>query len=327
MALSRTGTAPRNTVDFLATQQCRDGYFRIYYTDGKTCDAGGGKADRDATAMAIMALRAAKAGGNIRAELPLAKAIHWMVADQRSSGGYIGGDFMPAENANSTGLAAAALSGIAPEALERARTWTTRMQLASGADAGAIGHTQAIRNAVGSTISSAQRGTWVRATTQGLLALNPIDLFSADAAGPTTPDVYTIPGSYTVNGRQWRTSCAPYSQTLRCNTEIWATRTERVGSTFRTTNTWVFNNLTYLPASRALWAGNPLATPATKQRPHVINGRHWSTQCDTAVTGRGACRSEILATNVVQARQLANGTWQYYVVDSWQFNNMVRFSN
>lgn len=59
----------------------------------------------------------------------------------------------------------------------------------------------------------------------------------------------------------------------------------------------------------------------------MINGRHWSTQCDTAVTGRGACRSEILATNVVQARQLANGTWHYYVVDSWQFNNMVRFSN
>lgn len=327
VALARTGSVPGNTVNFLATQQCAAGYFRIYYTDGQTCDQAGGLADRDATAMAIMALRAAKAKGNIRAELPLARAIGWLVEDQRSSGGYIGGDFMPSENANSTGLAAAALSGLNPDALERARSWASGLQLTSGADSGAIAHTRADRNGTSGTIPAAQRGTWVRATAQGLLALNPVDFYSADKAVPTAVDVYTMPGSYTVNGRQWRASCEPYSQTLRCTTEIWGTRNERSGGGFRSTTGWMFNNLTYLPASRSLWAGNTLSVPATRQNPHVINGRRWSTECDTSRTGRGACRSEIFVANVVRARQLSNGTWQYYVTNDWEFNNMVRFSN
>ena len=62
-------------------------------------------------------------------------------------------------------------------------------------------------------------------------------------------NVYTTPGEHTINGRQWRTWCEPYSRTARCTTQI------------KVAGVWTFNNLTYLPSPRTLWKGNPLATP------------------------------------------------------------------
>ena len=106
-------------------------------------------------------------------------------------------------------------------------------------------------------------------------------------------DVYTTPGEHTVNGRQWRTWCEPYSQTARCRTQI------------KSGGVWVFNNLTYLPAPRSLWTGNHLATPGY----HTISGRKWYTECDTPRTGRDGCRSYIDSTG--------RGTWV--------FNNIVMF--
>lgn len=106
-------------------------------------------------------------------------------------------------------------------------------------------------------------------------------------------NVYTTPGEHSVDGRQWRTWCEPYSQTARCTSQI------------KVNGVWTFNNLTYLPSPRSLWAGNPLATPGY----HVVKGRKWYTQCDTAVTGRNGCRSYIDAT----------GSGKYV------FNNVVQF--
>ncbi|MHA6526003.1 polysaccharide deacetylase family protein [Tessaracoccus sp. G1721] len=100
------------------------------------------------------------------------------------------------------------------------------------------------------------------------------------AATPTARaevNVYTTPGEHTVNGRQWRTWCEPYSQTARCTTQILSG------------GAWVFNNLTYLPSPRELWAGNPLATPGD----HVIAGRNWRVACDTPEVGRNGCRDYI----------------------------------
>lgn len=109
-------------------------------------------------------------------------------------------------------------------------------------------------------------------------------------------NVYTTPGEHTINGRQWRTWCEPYSRTARCTTQI------KVGGV------WTFNNLTYLPSPRSLWAGNPLATPGY----HVVKGRKWYTECDTPRTGGNGCRSYIDTTgrgnyvfnNVVQFGQI-----------------------
>ena len=71
-------------------------------------------------------------------------------------------------------------------------------------------------------------------------------------------DVYATPGYHTINGRQWRTACEPYSITYRCRTEIKATVVNHVGGRFVQKTGWAFNNLTYLASPRANWAANPL---------------------------------------------------------------------
>ena len=84
---------------------------------------------------------------------------------------------------------------------------------------------------------------------------------------------------------------------------------------------WTFNNLTYLPLmTREQWKGNPLAESGT----WTSNGRQWRTECDTAATGRGGCRSYIRAEYVAASKQ-ADGSYTYRKVTGWVFNNQVRF--
>lgn len=135
-------------------------------------------------------------------------------------------------------------------------------------------------------------------------------------------DVYTTPGEHVSNGRQWRTSCEPYSVTTRCNTEIWATTTRQEGSTFTQKNGWVFNNLTYLPSPRSVWKNNKLGETATWT---AGDGRNWRTECDTAATGRGGCRSYTQA-KIITATPKSGGGATYKWETQWLFNNMVRFS-
>ncbi|MBB1509945.1 CAP domain-containing protein [Tessaracoccus sp. MC1756] len=134
---------------------------------------------------------------------------------------------------------------------------------------------------------------------------------------------YTLPGIHrNVNGRDWQTRCEPYSQTERCRTDIWAAIVVKEGGRFVQKEGWAFNNLTYLPLmSRAEWGTNPIAM-------HNMNGfesggRRWKTECDTAQTGRGACRSYTFTT-VFRATTTTSGL----VVKqsgSWVFNNLVLF--
>lgn len=131
-------------------------------------------------------------------------------------------------------------------------------------------------------------------------------------------DVYTTPGEHTINGRQWRTWCEKYSQTVRCRTEIWATTTILSGGKYRSQNGWAFNNLTYVSSPKGLWVGNPLATPGE----HKINGRNWQTECHTPRTGNG-CRS-YLWTDVVVAAKKASG-WTFSVQRKLVFNSLVQF--
>lgn len=146
---------------------------------------------------------------------------------------------------------------------------------------------------------------------------------TAGPSSPSTVDVYSTPGFHVVNGRRWYTACEPYSQTIRCRTEIWSTQVEYAGGgRFRADTGWHFNNLTYLPMmTRAQWASNPLGHSGA----FTSAGRSWRTECDTAATGRNGCRSYIWTPNVVQARRAADGSWTYYQADLWTFNNIVRF--
>ena len=138
-------------------------------------------------------------------------------------------------------------------------------------------------------------------------------------AKPTQrPDsLYTTPGVHRVNGRLWVTTCEPYSKTERCTTEIWATQIRIVNGKYKQVNDFVFNNMTYLPSARSLWKDNPLGTPGD----HVVNGRQWRTECDTALTGRNACRSSIKASVIERA---PGGGFR--VVNKYVLNNIVMFS-
>lgn len=138
------------------------------------------------------------------------------------------------------------------------------------------------------------------------------------AASPARADLYDTPGTYHVNGRDWRTACEPYSATTRCRTEIRATVVAWDGSAFRARNgVWTFNNLTYLPAPRALWGENPLAVTGSWRNA----AGSWRTECDTLLTGRGACRT-FRQTWVVAAQPDGGHAWK----QRWVFNSSVRFS-
>lgn len=137
------------------------------------------------------------------------------------------------------------------------------------------------------------------------------------AAAEEGLDVYTTPGIHLVNDRHWKTTCEEYSSTVeRCRTEIWGDRFVKIGGVWKFEAGWVFNNLTYRPSPRANWAGNPLATPGE----HVVDGRRWKTECDTAWTGKGGCRSMIWATTMKRSGSSITTT------TGWVFNNIVMFS-
>lgn len=151
------------------------------------------------------------------------------------------------------------------------------------------------------------------------------------SASPTTSagpggaqvDLYSTPGHHRVNGRDWFTTCEPYSQTVRCRTDIWATQVRMVNGKFVNQAGWYFNNLTYLPyMKRAQWASNPLGYTGSWTS---TDGRKWRTECDTALTGGNGCRSS-LWTKVDSATAKPGGGYTFTSQHAWVFNNIVRFS-
>lgn len=131
--------------------------------------------------------------------------------------------------------------------------------------------------------------------------------------------VYTTPGSHSVNGREWRTSCDQYSTTVfRCRTDILARTVVVSGGRYVERNAYVFNNLTYLASPRQNWAGNPLAVNGEWT---ADDGRRWRTECDTAQTGRDGCRSWAMAT--VVAKRGSGFVQETKMV----FNNIVLFGD
>ncbi|GAB3822598.1 hypothetical protein GCM10028820_33580 [Tessaracoccus terricola] len=303
LGLLGAGQGARPAVMALMQQQCPSGDFRLGL--GSTnCTSAAAAADRDVTAIAIHALRAAQRKG-LPVTTALNKAVTWLAKDQAANGSWIGSPGTNVANTNTTGLAAQALAGVKPMATSKAAGFTRSLQLASGAvayDADAFGKG-----------ISANRIQWIRATTQALFAL-------------VHWDVYSVEGTHLHNGRQWRTTCEPYSQTFRCRTEIQATTVVNQGGKLVKTTGWTFNNLTYLPSARSLWASNPLGNaPRGGQKEWTSEGRRWKTECDTPATGRNGCRSYVWA-RFVAGSQAANGTWTYSMAEGWIFNNITKFS-
>ena len=139
------------------------------------------------------------------------------------------------------------------------------------------------------------------------------------AHADTTPTVYNTPGGQISEGRLWNTTCDKYSSNVvRCRAEIWATTVQYKGGRYVSVTGWTFNNLSYLPSPRSLWAANNLG----RSNPGwTSEGRSWRTECDTAATGRGGCRSYIWTKQVRW-----NGS-AYVSANAWVFNNLVLFSS
>lgn len=170
---------------------------------------------------------------------------------------------------------------------------------------------------------------WARRTA-ALAASVVLALATAVVIAPSAQaeiDVYSAPGTYFVNGREWKTTCEPYSQTMRCRTNIWSTQVKQVRGKFVSRTGWNFNNLSYLSSPRSLWTKNPLASYGkygATTRWTASDGRLWRTECDTAVSGRNGCRSYV-TSRVIEAYRTSNGATAYRWVTKQVFNNIVRF--
>ncbi|TRY18128.1 hypothetical protein FOJ82_08705 [Tessaracoccus rhinocerotis] len=142
-------------------------------------------------------------------------------------------------------------------------------------------------------------------------------------ATPSTAEtIYTAPGYHRFNGRAWKTACEPYSRTTRCRTEIVATQVQYKNGGYSRVTDWAFNNLTYTPSPRSLWARNPLGNTGEWT---ADDGRKWRTECDTPTTGKNGCRSYVFA-RVADATPKPGGGYTYTVESMWVFNNIVKFS-
>lgn len=135
--------------------------------------------------------------------------------------------------------------------------------------------------------------------------------------------LYREAGRHDYNGRKWNTTCEPYSSTTRCRTEIWATTIAQGNGGYEQQSGWLFNNLTYLPSERGIWAKNQLGGLGQQgyNKEWVSDGRQWRTECDTPATGRGGCRTFIMATVI---ETVPGGGFRS--VNKWLFNNIVLFS-
>lgn len=135
-------------------------------------------------------------------------------------------------------------------------------------------------------------------------------------------DVYTTPGRHSHNGREWNTTCEPYSQTTRCRTEIIArTVQKQADGSYLLVNDWAFNNLTYLPSEATLWRGNPLGTPGEWT---AADGRRWKTECYSTELPH-ICRSYAWTHYMVADADGpgSTGHYTYRAEQGWVFNNQV----
>ena len=173
------------TTAYLLKQQCAAGFFRESLgTKAKqdfTCRLGRAEGTSapsvDATAFAVMALQAARAGGVDGLGDDIKDAVAWLRSQQNDNGSFTGNDV---PNANTTGLAAGVLAGPAPAAAAKAARWLDGLRVtkglasdgALGGEAGAVAYNRkAFREARNDGITTETRDQWRRATAQAAVGL------------------------------------------------------------------------------------------------------------------------------------------------------------
>ncbi len=184
--------------DFLLKQQCASGFFRLGFSaksaSNQSCVEGTDAPDTDATAIAVLELQAQSADRPAVAAA-IAKAKAWLTSRQRCDGSFGGGTATEASNANSTGLAAAAI-GDSPAARQAAQALKA-LQIPQSAGSpqqnarGAIAlNAKALADSRVDGVNVNVVDQFRRATAQAILG---IKWYSSDA----TPDLtLTAPGGY-----------------------------------------------------------------------------------------------------------------------------------
>jgi hypothetical protein len=186
LAAARSGKADE-AVRFLLKQQCAPGYFRLNLADktaeDQTCDggdrAGVSAPDTDATAIAVLSLRAVpRQTKAIRTAVRDAAA--WLERRQRDNGSFGGGTSTETSNSNSTGVAGWALGEVgACKPAAKAARWVHRLQVSGdvsgtrlAGEKGAIAYDPAaLAAARADGIGTPERDQWRRATSQAAPAL------------------------------------------------------------------------------------------------------------------------------------------------------------
>lgn len=194
-ALADAGSpAAQPALDFLLSQQCADGYFRVFFTADKTaadqsCDggdpAGSSAPDTDATASAVVALASIEPGEVSGPAVPaiadaLARAQAWLESTQAEDGSYGGGPATQNPNTNSTGLASTALAAVGScDAAREAARWVKGLQVDRAlavrklkGEQGAIAYDpRALKKGKRKGITVETRGQWQIASVQAAPAL------------------------------------------------------------------------------------------------------------------------------------------------------------
>ncbi|MCP2163372.1 hypothetical protein [Goodfellowiella coeruleoviolacea] len=242
IGLAVAGANDRLAIDTLLTQQCAEGYFRIFFTYIPTTEVGEhvtpagqkvstceeGKAfgksapDGDTTGIALSALLAAREAGATGLDEPIARTTAWLTGHQDAGGGWGGGVNTEAPNTNSTGLITQALAdaGGADAAVARGVAYLKSAQVTT-ADAGT-----ALAGEVGAvalnpaSYQAARTGgivgvdTWIRAGAQAALGLAQVGF--ADLARhrlppdqPPPPDTTVPSAPATPSGTAGTTTPAP----------------------------------------------------------------------------------------------------------------------
>lgn len=226
IGLAGVGENDQLAIDTMLTQQCADGYFRIFFgyipteetgehvtPNGykmSTCDEGTAfgqsSPDGDATGFALSALLAARKAGAPGLDGPIDRTVAWLKASQTASGGWGGGVGTEAPNTNSTGLIVQALTdaGGAGAEVGRGTSYLTSAQ-ATAEDAGTslAEHVGAIAYNPESYLAARTGGitgvdTWIRAGAQASLGLSGVgfhDLVTGNVPEQPPGGTAPLPGT------------------------------------------------------------------------------------------------------------------------------------
>lgn len=219
----------QSTIDFLATQQCSSGYFRLTFNDNLSCDAAaktkaGAPADLDSTSYSLQALMLAKQAGYAVPTGAISRGIAYLTQVQQKDGSFNSNG----ANSNSTGLAAGALAGGGADAaairaagyiagLQATGSKITGTKLATSN--GAIAFDRSSYNAgLKDGITSTTADQWRRATADaqfGLVRqpLGALLLATVPTPAPTGPSSTSTASSSTTTSTSTSTSTSTGTST------------------------------------------------------------------------------------------------------------------